>query len=172
MKYGTKVIDDLADAGIPVIFRPHPQFKVSHKVVLAEIERKYKGRDIVTMDFNQTAIQSMVDSDILIADISGVVFDYAYLFNRPVILTSSKMARGGYEVISAEDTEWTIPALKELSTELDAAAVSDLPSFVTKVRSDRGEYSRIEQFRNNNLYNFGNAGEAAANAIMKIVSEI
>lgn len=172
LKYGTKFIDDLAQAGMPVIFRPHPQYAISHKKLLQELEQKYKDNNLVTIDYNRTPIQAMIDSDVLIADISGVVFDYAYLFNKPVILTGSTLARGGYEAEDADIHEWTVPALKELSTELTEQDLEDIPSFVSKVRTLQGETQRIENFRNKNLYNFGSAGEAAVDALLKIVQVI
>lgn len=173
IRYGTKIIDNLILESIPVVFRPHPQYRISHPELLEGLKQKYSQNPLVTIDEKQTAIQSMVDCNILIADISGIIFDYAYLFAKPIFLLNSEISLGGFEAEDLGDKAWTIPALQKLSQSLYDKDIPQISAIVTLARrNQRSIESELRKFREENLYNFGSAGIAAVDAISKILHEV
>lgn len=82
---GPQFLVDLARAGYEVIFRPHPQSLRVETDMLASIHELLRDFDNVTFDTNMDATASMSRADVMISDKSCVRFDFAFLYERPVI---------------------------------------------------------------------------------------
>ncbi len=170
LKYGTAVIDALARAGIRTIFRPHPQFYVSHLDIIRDIERKLAGSDVVEIDRNRTGMSSMHRSDVMITDLSGVLFDYAFLFERPIILANSEADVGGQEGEDLSGEIWDIAVSKRLARCLADDEVGRIPDIVAQANADGlRSAGTIRAVRDGELYNFGRAGRAAADNIARVL---
>ena len=171
---GQEIMKKLLEAGYKVIFRPHPQFFVSHikeySKFLEEI-KKAPNFNNFSIDTNKTAIISMKKSDLLLTDFSGVLFDYAYLSEKPILLLNVSNAYYGYEAeeMIPLSCEFDIPASKTLAHQLTNDEVQEISQTVKKYLTEKSNNTnKIQSFRNENIYNFGSAGEAAALAIIKI----
>lgn len=169
--HGTRIIDDLAGAGYKVIFRPHPQFYVSHRELIADIEKRFAGSSIVEIDRNRTGIASMARSSLMVTDLSGVLFDYANLFGRPILLANARSDAAGQEGEDLEGPLWDVQASVDLSYALVASDLSGLADQAAAALADGGAYAEmIARFRGETLYNFGAAGEAAARNILSLAA--
>jgi len=171
--HGTGIIDALADAGQRVIFRPHPQFYVSHRALIADIERRYRDSPLVEIDRNRTGNQSMARSRAMVTDLSGVLFDYACLHGKPIVLANADIDPAGQEGEDLPRPLWDAAA----SVELAFARVGDDPSEVVPAceaaRGARAAYAdRAKDFRDRSFFHFGQAGEAAARNIVDILGRI
>jgi len=172
LKHGTGIIDSLTAAGLKVVFRPHPQFYVSHKELIAEIESKYAGSAAVEIDRNRTGIASMAKSDAMITDLSGVLFDYACLFGKPIILAASEASAAGQEGEDLPGELWDIRSSLELAHARignDVKEAGALANAAIDASKDYAEKARI--FREESFYNFGHAGEAAARNIISLLGK-
>jgi len=169
LKYGEGIIEVLAAAGYHVIFRPHPQFYVSHKDVIGRIEKKLAGDDRVELDRNRTGMASMARSDLMVTDLSGVLFDYACLFGKPILLAMSEAEAGGQEGEDLPKPFWDVEASKKLSFGLVEDELDGLPALADAALAGAEENgARIRAFRDESFYNFGRAGEAAAANIRRL----
>ncbi len=170
--HGTRIIDTLAEAGHTVIFRPHPQFYVSHRDLIADIEKRYALSSLVEIDRNRTGIAAMARSDFMVTDLSGVLFDYACLFGRPILLANARSDAGGQEGEDIEGPLWDVRASVDLSYALVADDLSGLADQATAALADGGSYAeKVARFRSETLYNFGKAGEAAAKNILSLTGD-
>ncbi len=82
---GTDFIHDIAKKEYKVIIRPHPhsyQVEEEHLEILYEEFAQY---DNVIFDSQVDGTASMHEADVLISDKSGIRFDFALLYERPVI---------------------------------------------------------------------------------------
>jgi CDP-glycerol glycerophosphotransferase (TagB/SpsB family) len=114
----------------------------------------------------------MAGSDVLITDLSGILFDYACLFGRPILLANSDADAGGQEGEDMSGALWDVMASKELAYAL-VGGLESLPDLVTRARCSAGEYvQKARQFRDRNFYNFGEAGPAAADNILSVLRSI
>ncbi|MBE5918160.1 MAG: hypothetical protein E7273_15140 [Pseudobutyrivibrio ruminis] len=83
--YGTDFIKQALDQGYAVIYRPHPQsIKVENDFV-KNVCTQFKSFKNFSFDSNPDATESMMKSDMMISDKSGVRFDYAFLYEKPVL---------------------------------------------------------------------------------------
>ena len=171
VKYGTAVIDRLAEAGIRVIFRPHPQMYVSDKETIAAVEEKIKNNPLIELDRNRTAAASMARSHAMVTDISGVIFDYALLFEKPIFLVNAEYNLGGYDVIDIDGGKvWDVDKSREITRIIKPEEIRNL---ATIVKSDLGNTDvyrdKIRKIKDEEIYNFGRAGEAAAEALVEML---
>jgi hypothetical protein len=170
--YGAKIIEILVQENIPLIFRPHPQSFISGKEIIEDIRRKYTNNALFSFDSNRTGIISMNNSDILITDLSGILFDYAFLFSRPVILAASEVFSGGYEAEDITGPLWDKESAKALAFDLSGNP-NRLPGLIREIKTGlKKTGNTINAFRDKNICNFGTAGKAAADHIESILRKI
>ncbi len=173
VKYGTAVIDRLAAAGIRVIFRPHPQMYVSDKDTIAAVEAKIKGNSLIELDKNRTAAASMARSHAMVTDISGVIFDYAFLFEKPIFLVNAEYNLGGYDVIDIDGGRvWDLDKSREITRIIKPEEIQDLAGIVKSEIGNADIYrDKIRKIKNEEIYNFGHAGEAAAKQLVEMLKK-
>ncbi len=173
VKYGTAVIDRLVDAGIRVIFRPHPQMYVSDKETIAAVEAKIKGSSLIELDRNRTAAASMARSHAMVTDISGVIFDYAFLFEKPIFLVNAEYNLGGYDVIDIDGGRvWDLDKSREITRIIKPEEIQDLAGIVKSEIGNADIYrDKIRKIKNEEIYNFGRAGEAAAKQLVEMLKK-
>ena len=117
----------------------------------------------------------MRKADLMITDFSGVLFDFAYITERQVLLLNVENASGGYE---AEEMiplkiDFDINASKTLAHQLSKEETQNIVETVGKyLASKQDNQEKIRKFREENIFNFGNAGSAAADAIISIQKSI
>jgi CDP-Glycerol:Poly(glycerophosphate) glycerophosphotransferase len=172
LKYGSGIIESLVAEGLRVIFRPHPQLYVSQKALISEIEARVSASPLVEIDRNRTGIASMARSDAMICDFSGILFDYACLFGKPILLANAEIGSGGMEAEDLEGPLWDVETSLELSHARignDAREAGALARAAINASQDYAEKARI--FRDESFYNFGSAGEAAARNIVSLLGE-
>lgn len=171
VKYGTAVIDRLVEAGIRVIFRPHPQMYVSDKETIAVVEARIKGSSLIELDRNRTAAASMARSHAMVTDISGVIFDYAFLFEKPIFLVNAEYNLGGYDVIDIDGGRvWDLEKAEEITRIIKPEEMESVASIVRSEIGDAEKYRKaIRKIKNEEIYNFGHAGEAAAKQLVEMM---
>ena len=173
VKYGTAVIDRLSEAGIQVIFRPHPQMYVSDKETIAAVEAKIKNNPLIELDRNRTAAASMARSHAMVTDISGVIFDYALLFEKPIFLVNAEYNLGGYDVIDIDGGRvWDLDKSKEITRIIKPEEIQSLASIVKSEMGNADAYrDKIRKIKDEEIYNFGHAGEAAAAQLAEMLKK-
>ena len=171
VKYGTAVIDRLAEAGIRVIFRPHPQMYVSDKETIAAVEEKIKGNSLIELDRNRTAAASMARSHAMVTDISGVIFDYALLFEKPIFLVNAEYNLGGYDVIDIDSGRvWDLDKSREITRIIKPEEIQSLATIVKAEMGNADAYrGKIQKIKNGEIYNYGHAGEVAAEELVEML---
>lgn len=121
-KYGSRMIDALLATGYHIIVRPHPQSFISEKPLIDRLMKQYPdlewNRDNDNFDVLNRA-------DIMISDYSGVFFDFALVFNRPIIYADVSFDNSVYDAWWLDDDMWwTFKALPRLGKQLKE---EDLP---------------------------------------------
>jgi hypothetical protein len=117
-KYGAKLLDPLAKSGWRIIVRPHPQSKKSEPEVLSALENLYKDTPNIEWDFNRENIYSLKKADIMISDFSGIIYDYTFLCDKPVMYVNAELDLRPYDAYDLNKTIWQFDVLKEIGREL------------------------------------------------------
>ncbi|WP_101756555.1 CDP-glycerol glycerophosphotransferase family protein [Oceanicoccus sp. KOV_DT_Chl] len=97
-EYGTNFVKTLAEAKYRVIVRLHPHSYIFEPEAIDRWIADTKNLSNVTWDDNVFGTQAMSQADILISDASSIRFDFAFLYQKPVItLPISRQSRQIYE---------------------------------------------------------------------------
>jgi len=151
-RYGAKLLDPLIKTGWRIIMRPHPQSKKSESTVLEKLEERYKDSANLEWDFNSENIYSLAKSDIMISDFSGIIFDYMFLFDRPVMYLWHGFDMRPYDADdlgeNAIEELWQFKTLKETGVELKEEHFDSIAEIIQKMTASNGiETKRLEAAR-------------------------
>jgi len=172
-RFGVKFFEHLLEnKEYDIILRPHPQSYVSFPKIIGEIEDKFKDEARFTIDTNPSGADSMAKANLMISDLSGVIWDFAFLFSKPVLLLETKFDTiEGFEGSELNYKMWEMKERSRLGKifyEDDVVNISDLAIDLI----NNPPQSQLESLKNESVYNIGNAGEVAADQIMKIINDI
>ncbi|MBD9369456.1 CDP-glycerol glycerophosphotransferase family protein [Xanthomonas sp. XNM01] len=159
---GTQFIQALAQR-YHVIVRPHPQMGISqpdlHAQVLALAD--------VEIDTALVPSAAMARADLLLSDISGIVYEFAFIHRRPVIVVDRRMELGGLEgELLGGDSELR-QACADFIVSIDPAAIGDVASLVERTLSSVTP-GRIADVRDALVYRFADGGAAVAAHLLEI----
>ena len=129
-RFGEKLLDNIVNSDYNIIIRPHPQSLISDKDIIDKFQNRYKDKNNVEWDFNRVNIYSLSKADIMISDFSGVIFDYAFLFEKPVIIPSFTFDKRGTDAIEIDEEVWTFETLPKISFKLDENNFSNISQII------------------------------------------
>jgi len=84
-RFGERLLGPLAETGWRVIVRPHPQSQKSEAALLEKLRSRYAGTPNIVWDFARDNTASLLKADVMISDFSGIIYDYMFLRDRPVL---------------------------------------------------------------------------------------
>lgn len=171
-RFGAAVPKILAGAGYNVILRPHPQSYISDIELMKRLEKELSGYSNITWDKNPDGFASLNKAAVLISDFSGVVFDFAFTFLKPVItLFDDNQDPGGFEAFDLKHPRWTTEALSKIGHTLTNPNIENLPKLVLQTLSETDWSDRIRKLRDDNIANFGCAAGPVVDSILAIASK-
>ena len=129
-RFGEKLLDDIVNSDYNIIIRPHPQSLISDKDIIDKFQNRYKDKNNVEWDFNRVNIYSLSKADIMISDFSGVIFDYVFLFEKPVIIPSFTFDKRGTDAIEIDEEVWTFETIPKISFKLDENNFSNIANII------------------------------------------
>ncbi|QQO09795.1 CDP-glycerol glycerophosphotransferase family protein [Breznakiella homolactica] len=117
-RFGEKLLDPLVKTGWRIIVRPHPQSKKSEAPMLERLTERYKDAENLEWDYANDNIYSLSKADIMISDFSGIVYDYIFLFNKPVIYVKAQFDLRPYDAYDLGHPLWQYETLEKIGVEL------------------------------------------------------
>lgn len=117
-RFGRDFIQALVETGYRIIIRPHPQSKVSEKDMLDELEKEFPENDRLSWNYDNDNFRVLSEADIMISDYSGVIFDYAFIFDKPVICTDTDFDASPYDAAWTDGQTWSFGALPKMGRRL------------------------------------------------------
>ncbi len=145
--YGSKIIDALLDTGYEVVIRPHPQSMTAEKDLLDSLMAAYPNSDDISWNFDNDNFEILNRCDIMISDFSGVVFDFALVFDKPVIYTKGTFDNSVYDAAWLEEPLWKFTAYARLGIELSEEQVPRMREVIDSVIADETLAAGRDQVR-------------------------
>lgn len=167
-KFGIKPLEVLLKAGYTVILRPHPQMYISEKDTMEELQEKLSTYSNLSIDRNSSGQESMEKADIMISDISGIIFDFFFIYEKPIILIENSIEKGGLEAEDVTKEIWESTIFHQIATFVSSSGIDTLPS-VVEGEIDKNITKNITKIRDQSLLNFACAGKVAANQLIEII---
>ena len=170
---GSMIPKLLAQAGYHVILRPHPQSFISDKALMEKLADELKSFDNIEWDRNPDGFKSLSRAQLMISDVSGVIFDFAFIFLRPVISVGAGPMKDGFEAWEIPHEAWEMQALDKLGKRIMPGDEKDIPATVQSLLARHEDMAEaIEAIRNENVVNFGHAGEPIADALIDLAHQV
>jgi len=169
-RYGEKLLDPLSASGWRVIIRPHPQSKKSEAQMLERLQARYKESKNVEWDFERENIYSLNKADIMISDFSGIIFDYMFLRDRPVLYVSQNFDLRPYDADDLDHELWQIKTVKEAGIELKEEDFSRITEIIRNA-GDSETLKAIRRKARETAWQYpGEAGKRVFDFMTKIVN--
>ena len=170
-RFGRQMLESLLAAGKwDVIFRPHPQTAVSFPEVLEDIRRTFEGRAHFTLDTSPNSAVSMDRADMMISELSGIVFDYAFTQGKPTLIFNGSPDLRGFEAEDFDCEMWEVAVRGQIGVEFGVEDIPGICGLVEKaLQRTAGD---LAAFRDANIFNFGKAGPVAARQICEILKKV
>ena len=171
-RFGEKLIDALIDTGYKIIIRPHPQSYASEKDMLDRIMSKYKDESRITWNRDNDNFEVLRQSDILISDFSGIIFDFTFVFDKPLIYTDTKYDIRPYDASWIDETPWTFKTLPELGLELNEDNVGNIKELIDRCIEDPSFAKGRDKARAETWVPMGNGAELTVDFIIEKYNEV
>jgi uncharacterized membrane protein len=97
-----------------VIFRPHPQSFISFPAVIKEMEDLFSDNETFEIDKKASGAKSLQKANIMITDVSGVAFDFAFLQNKPIVFFDVPFTGKGLEAFNLKNQSWDLSIRDQL----------------------------------------------------------
>ena len=96
------------------------------------LQNIYKDQKNIEWDFSVDNIISFSRSKIMISDFSGVIFDYVFLFERPVLIPEFKFDKSVYDIAMLKDEIWTFKVLPKVSIRIEESDFSNIENIISQ----------------------------------------
>ena len=163
--FGTEFIKNIVNAGSKVIVRPHPQSRISEPELIKLYKKQLADFDVV-WDETIDPSASMNEAAILITDTSSIKYDFAFVYEKPVITLNIPL-----DSIKDFDTsnlraEWITEVERNIGCIVEKGEEKDIAAKISDtVKSCNPEYLR--EYRKHIVANYGDAGKAVAEHLAK-----
>jgi len=171
-RFGEQLIDKLLSTGYKIIIRPHPQSFSSEKEMIDRLMSKYNDDTKVTWNRDNDNFNVLMESDILISDFSGVIFDFSLVFDKPVIYTNAKFDINPYDASWIDEPLWTFSILPELGIELTDENVGDIKNLIDRCIEDSSFKEGRDKAREQTWAHIGEGAKRCVDFVMKEYNEV
>jgi len=168
-KYGAQFITALTATGYNIIIRPHPQSLTAQKEMLDSLMTEFPENSSLSWNFDNDNFNVLSRSDIMISDYSGVIFDYTFIFDRPVMFADVSMNRAPYDSAWVDYVPWTLDILPCLGKKLDSEDFPRMKEVIDEVLSS-DIYKEGREKARNEAWQF--IGEGARRSAQYLVSKL
>ena len=170
-RFGEKLIDALISTGYKIIVRPHPQSFDSEKDMLDKLMARYSDPSKVEWNRDRDNFDVLMRSDILISDYSGVMFEFAMVFDKPIIYTDTKFDPRPYDADWIEETPWTFSILSSLGPELNEENAGSIKELIDTCIGDQSCKAGRAKAREDIWAHIGESAERTADFIIRKYNE-
>jgi hypothetical protein len=170
-RFGEHLLDPLASSPWNIIVRPHPQTRRLEESLVSRLEERYRGKSNIRWDYERDNLHSLSQADIMISDFSSIIFDYVFLFDKPVIYVRTGMDLRPYDADDlgddAIDKLWQFRTLQKIGRDLKESDLDNIEALVKSV-SDSAELRNARKAaREEAWFHPGQSGKLTARYLLE-----
>jgi CDP-glycerol glycerophosphotransferase (TagB/SpsB family) len=106
----------------------------------------------------------LAQAKVLICDFSGIIYDFALVHRKPIIVINFEWDDGGFEASDIINEPSTKCLLSDVGKVIAEKEIPEIVNIIEKL----SQVEISEQTINKHIYNFRNAGQIAATQILSI----
>ena len=165
-RYGERIIDALIATGFSIVIRPHPQSMSSEREMMDRLMAAYPATDRLEWNFDNDNFEVLRHSDVMISDMSGVIHDFALIFDRPVMYTLGGLTTDPFDAYWLDEPFWEAPLFTDTGVPLDEAQFEDLKSAILDVLTDEDVHKRRIRAREEGWFYQGECAQRAVDYLV------
>ena len=171
--FGEELIDRLIDTGYEIVLRPHPQsFSVDNEII-EKLKAKYDNCLNFKWNMDNDNFDILNESDVLISDFSGVIFDFSFVFGKPVLYTSvSDFDDSVYDSAWIKDELWKFKVLPSIGREISKDNIDNVKSLIDDIINSKEFEKGILEARDYAWKNRGHAASSIVEYLLELQSNI
>ena len=170
---GMELIDILLKSNFKVLLRPHFRlFKDSSKLINL-IKRTFTNNPNFILEEGVIPYEVFFSSTCMISDWSGISLEYAFVFERKVILinTPQKILNENLHKISTKPIEVLIR--EKVGHLVSTDDIENIPNIIQNLfKNDEETKKSIKEIRLKTVYNIGNSSEIGAKYIKELEDKL
>lgn len=171
-RYGDRLIDALIATNYHIVFRPHPQSYLSEKELIERLQAKYPDSERFQWNRSADNFEVLRSADVMISDFSGVIYDYAFIFQRPVLYTPVDIDVSVLDEAWVDAPYWGCELLPQLGRKFDDADFADLREIISDMLHNKKYADSIIAAREQYWQHRGNAANAVADYLIQKCNEL
>lgn len=171
-KYEGRIIDELLKTDYHIIVRPHPQSFISDRELMDKLIKNYPESSRLEWSRESDNFEVLCRSDVMISDYSGVIFDFALAFDKPVICTDTELDIGPFDVWWLDTPYWTTTALPRIGPKLTADNLENIEEMIDTAINDKSYTESRHEVRDETWMYRGEGAERAADFIIRKYNEL
>ena len=166
---GEKLLDNFHGTDWRIIIRPHPQSKKSEPELLKKLNNKFP--DFI-WDYNAENLNSLFKADIMISDFSGIIFDYIFLFERPVIYNNAFFNKNLYDAGDLDHDPWKFNIIKNIGVEFNTNNINNLKCLISDTIQNNILIDNIKIAKNTAWQNINKSAGITVDKLLEINANI
>lgn len=167
--YGEKLLDPLVATGFDIILRPHPQSYISEKEMLERLLERYKNCKNVFIDKESDNIYSMSKADLMISDFSGIIYDFLFLCDRPVLYAEADLNLEIYDAWYIKEKLWQFDVIEKAGIKIDEKDFDNIKTVIENAKDSEELKNARHKAKSEGWQHQGEAGKLAADYMIKTV---
>ena len=165
---GVELIDILLKSKFNVLLRPHFKILKDSKKLIETINEKFQKNPNFKLETGIISSDDFHGSKCLISDWSGISFEYAFVFEKPIIFIDvpEKILNEEFSKIRLEPLEISIR--EKIGKVVSVEKLNEIPNIIEKIDSELIN-DEIKQIRSKTVFNIGKSAEIGSVYIKKIL---
>ena len=166
-RYGEKIIRALIATGYKIIVRPHPQMAISDAELLNSLKEKFPENEMFSWNADNDNFDVLKQSDVMITDFSGIIFDYCLVFDRPLIYADTSMNLDPYDAAWIDEPLWRFEVLKKLGIKLEEKDFDNMKQVIDSLSESDIYRQGREEVKNTAWQLIGQSAEKTVDYLVK-----
>ncbi len=171
-RYGEELIRSLADTGYNIVIRPHPQSFTADKDIIDGLMSKFPESDKLHWNRDNDNFEALADSDIMISDFSAVNFDYAFVFDKPLIYSNTGFTKNLYDAWRFEEDPWNVATPRRIGIELTKENIPNLKQIIDDSIGNTSLDEARNEAKNETWCNIGSSAKVIADYLADKYEEL
>ena len=171
-RYGEELIRSLTGTGYNIVIRPHPQSFTADKDIIDGLMSKFPESDKLHWNRDNDNFEALADSDIMISDFSAVNFDYAFVFDKPLIYSNTGFTKNLYDAWRFEEDPWNVATPRRIGIELTKENIPNLKQIIDDSIGNTSLDEARNEAKNETWCNIGSSAKVIADYLADKYDEL
>ena len=170
---GMEICSIIINQGYSLILRPHHETIKRSPQLINEIENKYSHLETFRLVREMGDSESLLQSDLLICDWSGIAIEYAFGLEKPIIFIDipPRVRNPNWREIQSEPLEMSIR--EKVGRVICPSKLDELPSSISQLlNEDQVSSSLIKSLREEFIYNLSDSEIIGREEIKKLLKTL